>query len=453
MEPENSNQEEQEVAPVSQLHQVTPLSKYLALALFIIMPFLGGWIGYSYAPVELVEVGKVAPAPSSSPDYEISFDSESNNTANSNQPLFEINKEKEFSETDFTLLHSMDREKVKSFSVNTFNGFTYIVRYRDSDESILYHEGQEVFRTTKPLSTTLVMLAEGGLDYGYYTYGDESVLYYQGKEISFTGRLRGVYKQSDGELVLATIDPESENNLIGFYEGDPCYTIPFDELTATIQCGDDVVVERITNLQPRPIAWNNTLAYVSADESSLPKNFSSLNIEERYKAMFSTTTRYVVYVNKEPVSQGYLEVDNLSLDTETQKVFYTAKTETGDIAVYDYKQVGRAYDSIGSAAVIDGIFAFDAIQLKDGSDTAIEDYITVIDGQEVFYSSDIGRVFLSQFQIPNGVPAFADYDTETKTSYVQYGRSRIFERTGSVDVYSSDKKLIVRAPEGIYIEK
>ena len=38
------------------VHQVTPVSKYLAMALFIILPFVGGWIGYTYAPEKVVEV-------------------------------------------------------------------------------------------------------------------------------------------------------------------------------------------------------------------------------------------------------------------------------------------------------------------------------------------------------------------------------------------------------------
>ena len=55
MEPE-MNQPEGHFAP---LRKVTPLSKYLAMALFIIMPFIGGWIGYMYAPEKVVEVEKV----------------------------------------------------------------------------------------------------------------------------------------------------------------------------------------------------------------------------------------------------------------------------------------------------------------------------------------------------------------------------------------------------------
>ncbi len=64
MEPENLNTEEQGIDVESEewgsnLHRVTPLSKYLAMALFVIIPFIGGWIGYNYAPEKVVEVEKV----------------------------------------------------------------------------------------------------------------------------------------------------------------------------------------------------------------------------------------------------------------------------------------------------------------------------------------------------------------------------------------------------------
>lgn len=41
------------------LYQVTVVSKYLALALFISLPFLGGYVGYSYAPEKIVEVERL----------------------------------------------------------------------------------------------------------------------------------------------------------------------------------------------------------------------------------------------------------------------------------------------------------------------------------------------------------------------------------------------------------
>ncbi len=54
---ENNTLESSKVeSTFSSLHKVTPLSKYLALLLFIILPFLGGYIGYVYAPVKIVEV-------------------------------------------------------------------------------------------------------------------------------------------------------------------------------------------------------------------------------------------------------------------------------------------------------------------------------------------------------------------------------------------------------------
>lgn len=62
MEPENLNMESEttpilsEERPTNNLNKITPLSKYLAMLLFIIMPFFGGWIGYRNAPEKIVEV-------------------------------------------------------------------------------------------------------------------------------------------------------------------------------------------------------------------------------------------------------------------------------------------------------------------------------------------------------------------------------------------------------------
>jgi hypothetical protein len=58
---ENETQQEEGIqgGQTSRLHQVTPLSKYLAMALFVILPFVGGWIGYTHAPEKVVEVERV----------------------------------------------------------------------------------------------------------------------------------------------------------------------------------------------------------------------------------------------------------------------------------------------------------------------------------------------------------------------------------------------------------
>jgi hypothetical protein len=49
---QETNQSEGYLAP---LKKVTPVSKYLAMALFIILPFIGGYIGYTFAPEKVVE--------------------------------------------------------------------------------------------------------------------------------------------------------------------------------------------------------------------------------------------------------------------------------------------------------------------------------------------------------------------------------------------------------------
>lgn len=41
------------------LKRITPLSKYLALILFIVLPFLGGWVGYNYGVVNHLKIKEV----------------------------------------------------------------------------------------------------------------------------------------------------------------------------------------------------------------------------------------------------------------------------------------------------------------------------------------------------------------------------------------------------------
>jgi hypothetical protein len=49
-----------EIQPIkSPLHTITPLSKYLAMTLFIILPFLGGLVGYTLAPEKIVEIERI----------------------------------------------------------------------------------------------------------------------------------------------------------------------------------------------------------------------------------------------------------------------------------------------------------------------------------------------------------------------------------------------------------
>ena len=51
------------------LHQVTPLSKNLAMLILIVFPFIGGWVGYSLAPDNLVEIERIVEVNSSSGEF------------------------------------------------------------------------------------------------------------------------------------------------------------------------------------------------------------------------------------------------------------------------------------------------------------------------------------------------------------------------------------------------
>lgn len=47
----------------SQWNTVTPFSKYAAMVIFVVMPFVGFWVGMQYAPERIVEVGKIIVKP------------------------------------------------------------------------------------------------------------------------------------------------------------------------------------------------------------------------------------------------------------------------------------------------------------------------------------------------------------------------------------------------------
>jgi len=87
----------EEIVPTKHfLHTVTPVSKYLALSLFIVLPFVGGWIGYSYSPEKFVEVLKEVEVPNlvevDTPYQEVSIQGDDNlrvfiNPVEPNEPI------------------------------------------------------------------------------------------------------------------------------------------------------------------------------------------------------------------------------------------------------------------------------------------------------------------------------------------------------------------------------
>lgn len=59
MQSENNIDEIQFEVQKNSLNKVTPLSKYLAMVLFVLLPFIGGWVGYTYAPEKVIEIERV----------------------------------------------------------------------------------------------------------------------------------------------------------------------------------------------------------------------------------------------------------------------------------------------------------------------------------------------------------------------------------------------------------
>ncbi len=47
---------------MSPLKKVTPVSKYVALTLMVLLPFIGAYVGYQFAPIKVVEMLVVPPA-------------------------------------------------------------------------------------------------------------------------------------------------------------------------------------------------------------------------------------------------------------------------------------------------------------------------------------------------------------------------------------------------------
>lgn len=59
MEPEQTSEEIVVKKQANVWNSVTPLSKYLAMTLFVALPFIGGWVGYTFAPEKVIEVERI----------------------------------------------------------------------------------------------------------------------------------------------------------------------------------------------------------------------------------------------------------------------------------------------------------------------------------------------------------------------------------------------------------
>ena len=143
MEPQKV-QSESLIAP---LNKVTPLSKYLALLLFVLMPFIGAYIGYTFAPVKVVEVVREKIVTSQSENL-IPFSSDQRYKTDRVQvylfddlePLDEIDKIEKYT------LDGADPESFEPFIVSLFDisqGNTY-QGWISRDKNSVYYQNQKI---------------------------------------------------------------------------------------------------------------------------------------------------------------------------------------------------------------------------------------------------------------------------------------------------------------------
>ncbi len=59
MQPIINNYEVSQQGQQNHLNKTTATAKYLAMVLFVVLPFVGGWIGYHYVPQNVIEIEKV----------------------------------------------------------------------------------------------------------------------------------------------------------------------------------------------------------------------------------------------------------------------------------------------------------------------------------------------------------------------------------------------------------
>jgi hypothetical protein len=169
MAPEQVNQEPEvtEKPRHSALNTVTPLSKYLAMALFVTLPFVGGYIGYTFVPEKVVEVEKIVEVekrvsvPVQSQNAIYSFDFVSNPSTSTQRLLFSRQE-----------LFDREDELYKAFGINKYKtnlppgvtddeptGDLYKLQNESVDSTYTFYQGNGI---------SLLLPYNEGYGYPYY---------------------------------------------------------------------------------------------------------------------------------------------------------------------------------------------------------------------------------------------------------------------------------------------
>ncbi|MFT5037322.1 MAG: hypothetical protein ACI9VM_000901 [Candidatus Azotimanducaceae bacterium] len=149
-----------EVTQLKRFHRlycVTPFSKYFAIVLFVILPFLGGYIGYTQAPEKVVEVERVV-------EIEQVEDKEFNNVVNGNTQTVDsaaiISDDKTI---DKEGRYAPDGKHVTSAELYELTSLPFITAF--SEEYVLHGLGAEGSKSVYKYNQTIHSYEEIPIDF------------------------------------------------------------------------------------------------------------------------------------------------------------------------------------------------------------------------------------------------------------------------------------------------
>ncbi len=143
------------------VHQVTPLSKYLAMTLFIVLPFVGGWIGYTYAPEKIVELEKEV-------IREVLVDKMVDESSKANFPVIAFEREGLLSDQERQILNKKFIEPFVDYEL-MFGTSTVLTTVIEVPPDL--YEAYTITTVTSDGKAGGFLFGERGGDYNYWTPG------------------------------------------------------------------------------------------------------------------------------------------------------------------------------------------------------------------------------------------------------------------------------------------
>lgn len=228
MEPEHPPFEQEVTSEPNQSvwNTVTPVSKYLAMALFVLLPFVGGYVGYQFAPEKVVEVEKIVVNEVPAENVNAGFSSGSP-AASATVPNYcvRVNPRENYS------LYTNVRNQL-------------ISKYPDLDLERMVRDGQECLLANGDYLA--LMPFENTSDSRNPFWGHFIVQYDKDASIN---NISKPLKTASGEMFVSEMTPQYTNHIRFILNaGDPCYSAYYvytynlesEEITEEMYGGEDM---------------------------------------------------------------------------------------------------------------------------------------------------------------------------------------------------------------------